>query len=73
MRSQLVKSVRYEESLDMMYMAADGSISKRRITVLYVGEGSFRAFCFLRKSKRTFRMDNVLALVPVTRKESMVI
>ncbi|WP_342538304.1 transcriptional regulator [Sporosarcina sp. FSL K6-1540] len=73
MRSQLVKSVEYSEHLDMMYMAADGSISKRRINVLQVGEVSFRAFCFLRKSKRTFTIDNVLALVPLITKERAVI
>lgn len=72
-RNQLVKSVEYNESLDMMYMAADGSISKRRINVLQVGEVSFRAYCFLRKSKRTFTIDNILALVPVVHKERMVI
>ncbi|WP_438298435.1 transcriptional regulator [Sporosarcina sp. FA15] len=73
MHNQLVKSVEYSEHLDMMYMAADGSISKRRISVLQVGEASFRAFCFLRKSKRTFTIDNVLALVPVITKERAVI
>ncbi|MET3658411.1 transcriptional regulator [Sporosarcina psychrophila] len=73
MRNQLVKSVEYSEHLDMMYMAADGSISKRRINVLQVGEVSFRAYCFLRKSKRTFTIDNVLALVPVITKERAVI
>ena len=72
-RIQLVKSVEYSEHLDMMYMAADGSISKRRINVLQVGEVSFRAFCFLRKSKRTFTIDNVLALVPLITKERAVI
>ena len=71
-RDKLLKSVEYNESLDMMYMAADGQISKRRINVLQVGEVSFRAFCCLRKSKRTFTIDNVLALVPVVHKESMV-
>ncbi|WP_438312190.1 transcriptional regulator [Sporosarcina sp. FA9] len=73
MRNQLMKSVEYSQSLDMMYMAKDGSISKRRIKVIQVGDNSFRAYCFLRKSRRTFIIDNVLALVPVIRKESMVI
>ncbi|MEK5070686.1 transcriptional regulator [Sporosarcina sp. FSL K6-1508] len=73
MRNKLTKSVEYNEPLDMMYIAADGSISKRRINVLQVGEVSFRAYCFLRKSKRTFTIDNVLALVPIVHKESMVI
>ena len=73
MRGQLLKSMEYNESLDMMYMAKDGSISKRRIKVLQVGEVSFRAYCHLRGSKRTFIIDNVLALVPIIRKESRVI
>jgi len=72
-RNQLIKSAEFYESLDMMYLAKDGSISKRRINVLQVGEVSFRAYCFLRKSKRTFTIDNVLALVPVVHKERMVI
>ena len=73
MRNELEKSIRYGELLDMMYMAVDGSISKRRIKVLQVGEVSFRAFCYLRQSKRTFTIDNVLALVPVVEKERRVI
>ena len=73
MLEQLRKSVRYGELLDMMYMAKDGSVIKRRIKVLQVGESSFRAYCILRGSKRTFTIENVLALVPVVQKESRVI
>ena len=73
MRNQLMKSMVHGEPLDMMYLAKDGQISKRRINVLQVGEVSFRAYCFLRKSKRTFTIDNALALVPIVHKESMVI
>jgi len=70
--NQLIKSTRYNEPLDMMYIANDGAISKRRIKVLRINEDSFQAYCFLRRSKRTFRIDNVLALVPVIQKESLV-
>ncbi|MFJ7935967.1 transcriptional regulator [Sporosarcina sp. NPDC096371] len=69
----LVKSVEYGDILEMMYVAKDGSISKRRIKVIQVGEASFRAYCYMRKSKRTFTIDNILALVPVTKKERAVI
>ncbi len=72
-RIQLVNSMKYNESLDMIYMANDGQISKRRIRVLQVGEVSFRAYCFLRKSNRTFKIDNVLALVPIKVKGNTVI
>jgi predicted DNA-binding transcriptional regulator YafY len=68
-RNQLLKSMEYNELLDMMYLSKSGEVSKRRIEVLQVGEVSFRAYCHLRKSKRTFTIDNVLALVPVARKE----
>lgn len=73
MRNYLMKSMRYGKYVDIMYMANDGAISKRRIKVLQVGEDLFQAYCYLRRSRRTFRTDNVLALVPVIQKESMVI
>lgn len=73
MLKMLVKSVEYGQLLDMVYMAKDGSISQRRIKVLQVGDVSFRAYCFTKESKRTFTIDNVLALVPVVRKESDVV
>lgn len=73
MLKTLKRSVDYGEVLEMMYLAKDGTISKRRIKVLQVGEASFRAYCFLRKSKRTFTIDNVLALVPIMKKERYVV
>lgn len=73
MRNELLKSVERNQVLDMIYMAKDDVISKRRIKVLQVGEVSFRAFCHLRGSKRTFTIDNVLALVPVVTKERAII
>ncbi len=73
MRNYLMKSMRYREYVDIMYMAANGKVTKRRIQVLQVNGELFRAYCHLRKAKRTFRVDNVLALVPMTRKESVVI
>lgn len=73
MLKQLIKSLKYKEPIDMMYMANDGTISKRRIQVTQINGDVFQAYCYLRKSKRTFRIDNILALVPVVKKESMVI
>lgn len=72
-RIELIKSMDRNHVLNMMYMAKDGAISKRRIKVLEVGEVSFRAYCYLRKSSRTFRIDNILALVPVTSRERVVV
>ncbi len=73
MRIELIKSMERNYILDMMYMAKDGAISKRSIKVMQVGEVSFRAYCYLRKSNRTFKIDNILALVPVTSRERIVV
>ena len=54
-------------------MATNGKVTKRRINVVKVEDGAFQAYCYLRGAKRTFRIDHVLALVPVYQKESMVI
>jgi len=63
----------YKGLLDMMYLSKNGEVSKRRIKVLQVGDVSFRAYCYLRGSRRTFTIDNVLALVPVVNRERNVI
>ncbi|MFC5587530.1 transcriptional regulator [Sporosarcina soli] len=73
MRKQLLKSMDCNTELDMVYLAKDGRVTKRRVKVIQVGEESIRAYCYLRKSKRTFTIDNVLALVPVTRRERDVV
>ncbi|VDH00264.1 Uncharacterised protein [Lysinibacillus sphaericus] len=73
MRKTLERAVRYGETLEMMYFAKDSSVTKRRINVLQVGDKSFRAYCHLRESKRTFVIENVLALVPVIERERAVI
>lgn len=73
MRNKLINSVDRGQVLEIMYMDGKGQISKRRVRVFQVGEVSFRAYCYLRKTNRTFTINNVLALVPVITKESMVI
>jgi len=70
---RVVKLRVVNQSLDIIDIAKDGAVSKRRVKVLRINQDSFQAYCFLRGSERTFRFDNVLALVPVVLKESMVI
>ena len=69
MQTQVLKYFKTGEPITMMYMASDGSITKRRIKVLKVTGDSFQAYCFLRREKRTFKFENVLSLLPVTVQE----
>lgn len=57
----------------MIYMKNNGEISKRRVKVLSVEGNTFKAYCFLRNTKRTFNVENVLAIVPVINMESVAI
>lgn len=58
---------------EMIYMKHNGEISKRRVKVLNISKDSFQAYCFLRGTKRIFKIENVLAFVPILQKEREVI
>lgn len=73
MKESLSKSMHYGQIVEVMYISNSGEITKRRIKVLKLQGESFQAYCFLRKTKRTFKVNNVLALIPVERKERRVI
>ena len=73
MHFELIKSMERNFMVDMMYMAKDCNISKRRFKVLWDDEGAFRAYCYLWNSNRTFKFDKTLALVPISIRERIVV
>lgn len=73
MRKNILKVLEHGQTAEMIYMKNNGEISKRRIKVLSVDEDSFHAYCFLRDTKRTFRIENVLAFVPIVSREKGII
>lgn len=73
MNGQLLKAMQRIQLMDMMYVDKSGKITKRRIKVIEMMEETFSAYCFLKHAKRTFKIENVLALVPVIRREREVI
>lgn len=73
MRINILKSMQLNQIVEMIYMNNHGEISKRRVKVLIVEGNVFRAYCFLRNTKRTFKVDNVLAFVPIIHREPEVV
>lgn len=73
MKEQLVKAMQYHQLVELMYISKSGEITKRRVKVIKVVGDKFQAFCFMKHAKRTFIIDNVLAVLPVTRREREVI
>ena len=73
MRISILDSMKTNQVFEMIYMKNNGEISKRRLKVLSVSKETFQAYCFLRGTKRIFKINNVLAFVPVIHKERPVI
>lgn len=62
LRQALLKICQRHELAEMIYMRADGTLTKRRIRILAVSIDSFTAYCHLRHEKRTFKIDRVLSV-----------
>lgn len=57
--------------VEIIYQSADGRLSQRVVRVLGVRDGVVRAFCEASGAPRTFRVDSILACMPVgTRRRS---
>lgn len=70
MKGQLLKVLERKQLIDMMYISKSGEITKRRIKVIKVEDDTFKAYCFTKHASRTFKIENVLSMLPVLRKES---
>lgn len=73
MRILLEKYFSRGQLMELMYLSRTGEMSKRKVKILKIQGDSFQAYCFMRNAKRIFLIDNVLACVPVTKKERDVI
>lgn len=69
MIKEIEKAIINDQVLEIIYISANGIITQRAIKPFYSDPTYFRAYCFLRKSIRTFKVDHVLACTPNTKKE----
>ncbi|WP_107841934.1 transcriptional regulator [Metasolibacillus meyeri] len=73
MRDQLIKAMKYSQLIDVMYIARDSKISKRRVRIIKITGDTVQVYCFNKRAKRTFIIDNVLAVAPIIKSERRVI
>ena len=73
MHGEIHKYCNRHERVDMIYMRADGTMTKRRIQPIAIRDDVFTAWCFLRKERRTFKVERVLAVRPIIIKEAALI
>lgn len=67
------KLMKYSGQLEMIYMTNEGTISQRRIKIIRVNKEVLQAYCYLRDANRTFRIENILALVPINSKKGVAV
>lgn len=70
MRETLIKAMQHNQIIDIMYIAKDDAITKRRIKLIKIAGDTVQAYCFTRHAKRKFKIDNILAVYPVISKAS---
>ena len=70
MREQLIKAMQHNQIVDIMYIAKDDAITKRRIKLIKIAGDTVQAYCFTRHAKRTFKINNILAVYSVISKAS---
>ncbi len=71
-RNELIKCARRSSTIRIMYMDDSGNVTKRTVKVLKINNSTFKAFCYLRGSRRTFKIDNLLAVVSVNNERAVV-
>lgn len=73
MRVLLEKYFSRNQLVELIYLSKSGEISKRKVKIIKIQGDSFQVYCFIRNAKRSFLINNVLAIVPLIRKERDVI
>jgi predicted DNA-binding transcriptional regulator YafY len=53
--------MRRGDVLEIIYMARDGTFTKRRIRVIEYSETYVKAYCYTRRMVRIFNKDGILA------------
>ncbi len=61
----LERAAMSKENVEIIYLSANRQLSQRIIKVLSISKNAMYAYCYQRKSIRTFKIENVLSAVPV--------
>ncbi|WP_244093924.1 hypothetical protein [Jeotgalibacillus sp. R-1-5s-1] len=73
MQTQLRKWMADQTPVEIIYLDRTGTFTRRKIIVYTIAANSIRAYCFTRKSIRTFQIDCILSAAPAKRKNPYLI
>lgn len=67
----LVKCHRENRAAEIIYLDRNGKTSQRKIYINKLDENKVSAYCMMRKQNRVFAIENILAVMPVRKKEAV--
>lgn len=72
MDKEINKAIAYHQIIELIYVASKGTITKRQVKPIKMNGDYLLAYCFLRQSTRTFKIEQILACAPVIKSERAV-
>jgi predicted DNA-binding transcriptional regulator YafY len=73
MKGLLKRAMDEKLPLEMIYISSKNQITKRIILVKEIKGTTIRAYCFLRKQTRLFKVDQILSILPAKGSRSKII
>lgn len=59
------------KTVEIIYLDRKGKVTQRRVQVRSIHGNIVRAYCMFRKSVRTFRLENILAIHSVVNRHAV--
>lgn len=69
MKDQLIKAMQKCQLVTIIYLSKSEVITKRKVKILEIAGDKFTAYCFIKQARRTFIIQNVLAIHPIFLKD----
>lgn len=67
MNGLILRSISENLPLEVIYISEKQELSHRKLIIKEINGSTVRAYCLLRRQIRTFRLENILSIMPEKR------
>ncbi|MFZ3578758.1 hypothetical protein [Virgibacillus sp. DJP39] len=68
MKNMIIRSIQKKEKIEMIYLSNDNQVSQRVIRVLKINDEMIMAYCYTKRTIRTFKLENILSVGSVRKR-----
>ncbi|WP_430787521.1 hypothetical protein VBD025_16680 [Virgibacillus flavescens] len=68
MKNMIMRSIQNKEKLEMIYLSSDNCVSQRVVRVLKLNDDMIMAYCYTKRTIRTFKLENILSVGQVRKR-----